>query len=68
MPKGESSGQAEDDLNHLDLVRVKSGVPVRYYAGAGWTRSGDYSSEADWQAYLAAFAERCVSPITVTVN
>jgi hypothetical protein len=68
LPKGESSGQVEDDLNHLELVKVKSGVPVRYYTGAGWTRSGDFSNEADWRAYLAAFAERSGSPVTVTVN
>ena len=55
FPSGTVEAFVEDDLNHLALVKIHSGQPVRYYAGAGWVRSGDFSSEADWRAYLAAF-------------
>jgi hypothetical protein len=68
LPEGTLASVAEDSLNHLALVKVKPGQPVRYYTGAGWVHSGDFSGEADWRAYLAAFAARAASPITVSVN
>ncbi len=68
LPRGALDSAAEDGLNHLALVRVKSGVPVRYYVGAGWVHSGDFSGEADWRAYLAAFSARVGSPLTVAAN
>jgi hypothetical protein len=56
-------GFAEDPNNYLILAKVKSGVPVRYYAGAGWDRSGDFADVAAWEAYLAAFSARLQAPI-----
>jgi hypothetical protein len=68
LPPDESAALAEDDLNHLALIKVKSGQPVRYYVGAGWVHSGDFSGEGDWREYLAAFAARAASPVSVVVN
>jgi hypothetical protein len=68
LPKGALSSVAEDPLNHLALIKVRSGQPVRYYVGAGWVHSGDFSGEADWRNYLASFAARVESPIIVSVN
>jgi pectinesterase len=68
FPSGVLSGMAEDDLNHLALVKVRSGEPVRYYTGAGWVHSGDFASEADWRAYLAAFSARIAAPLSVSIN
>jgi hypothetical protein len=68
LSPGSLVGFAEDDMNHLALVRVESGRPVRYLTGAGWVRSGDFSGEADWRAYLAGFAARLSSPVTVSVR
>ncbi len=68
LPAGVLASTAEDDLNHLALVRVHSGQPVRYYAGAGWTHSGDFTGEADWKSYLGAFAARIGSPLSVSFN
>ncbi len=59
-------GYAADELNHLVLVRAVNARPVTYWAGAGWTKSGDFSSEADWQAYVKACAARANSPIRET--
>jgi hypothetical protein len=68
LPKGSLDSVAEDGLNRLALVKVKSGEKVRYYTGAGWVHSGDFSGEADWRAYLAAFSARVASPLSVSVN
>ncbi len=66
-PEVEFAGFAEDAQNYLILARVKSGVPLRYFAGAGWDRSGDFADVAAWEAYLGAFAKRLRSPVTSTV-
>ena len=60
-----AAGYAEDPLNQLILAQAVSGRPLRYWAGAGWTRSGDFASEADWKAYVADFARRLASPVKV---
>jgi pectinesterase len=62
---GAFRGYAEDALNHLILTTAVAGQPLRYWAGAGWTRSGDFASEADWKAYVADFARRLQSPIKI---
>ena len=68
LPAGADAGLAEDSLNHLALVKVRSGRPATYYVGAGWVHGGDFSGEADWQAYLAAFSARVAAPISVSVD
>lgn len=67
-PQVEFVGFAEDADNFLILAKAKSGVPLRYYAGAGWDRSGDFPDVASWEAYLAAFAARLRSPLVVKVT
>jgi hypothetical protein len=66
-PQAEFAGFAEDAQNYLILAKVKSGAPFRYYAGAGWDRSGDFADVAAWEAYLSAFSARLKSPVTATV-
>jgi hypothetical protein len=68
LNQGLAASAAEDELNHLALVKVTSGQTIRYYAGAGWVHSGDFSGEADWRAYLAAFAARVDAPVCVVVH
>ncbi len=67
LPGGKLKGFAEDALNELALTQAVSGAPVAYYIGAGWTRSGDFPTKESWEKYLAAFAARVNSPITVTI-
>ncbi len=62
------AGYAEDDRNLLVLAKAKPGEPVRYLAGAGWSRAGDFTSKAAWDTYVAQAAARLNSPIKVTVQ
>ena len=65
LAPGEFQGYGEDALNHLVLAKAVAGQPVRYWAGAGWTKSGDFASEADWKAYVADCARRLQVPIKI---
>ncbi len=58
----------EADGNHLVVSRVPAGQPASYYAGFGWTKSGDFRGVGDWEAYLGAFAKRLRSPVRVAVD
>jgi hypothetical protein len=69
-----SSGYAKDSpdgsgkFNHLLLVKVYDKAPLRYYAGAGWNRSGQFKDRAAWEAYVQDFAARVAHPLAVTVS
>ena len=67
MPLGAFVGFTADSLNELILAKATSGQPLRYYAGAGWSKAGEFKSQADWNAYVAACAMRAASPIKITV-
>jgi hypothetical protein len=58
-------GFTEDAFNRLVLVKAVSGQPLRYYVGAGWTKSGDFSSKEDWNTYVATAAKCAQSPIKI---
>lgn len=61
-------GFAEDERNHLLLAKATAGMPLRYYAGAGWTKAGEFTTQESWNAYVAAFAARLKSPLKVTLS
>lgn len=46
------------------LMSVKTGEPLIYYAGAGWSKSG-FPQISDWENYVANFADRLRSPLKV---
>ena len=54
--------------NHLLLVKARDGVPLRYYIGAGWNRSGHFTDRASWEAYVQAFAAAVAHPLFVVVR
>ncbi|AKC83391.1 hypothetical protein IMCC26134_12540 [Verrucomicrobia bacterium IMCC26134] len=62
------SGFAEDSLNQLILAKVAPNQPLRYLAGAGWDRSGQFASQAEWLACVAAESARARSPVTVSLS
>lgn len=62
------AGFAEDDRNHLVLAKATSGTPLRYYAGAGWSKAGEFTSQESWNAYVAAFAARLKSPLKIALT
>jgi hypothetical protein len=54
---------------HLEMVtKAMSGVPVDFWAGAGWDRSGDFRNYDDWKEYVANYAKCVASPLTVTIS
>jgi len=54
--------------NHLLLVKAHDGVALRYFVGAGWNRSGQFSDRAGWESYVKAFAAAVAKPLTITVS
>ncbi len=68
IPPDAFVGFAEDSTQYLLIGKGTTGVPHTYYAGAGWTRSGDFASEQDWQEYLSRFAARRQEPLGVRVT
>jgi pectinesterase len=48
----------------LFVFEARPGRPLRYYAGAGWSKS-DIADQRAWNRYLAGFAARLKSPLQV---
>ena len=68
LPSAAKPAFAADDKNQLILASVQSGQPLRYYAGAGWSRGGDFATRQDWNKYVAAAAARARNPVKVTFS
>jgi hypothetical protein len=68
LPGSGFNSMAEDSTQFLALSSARVGEAFTYYAGAGWTRSGDFAFEADWKTYLAGAAARLQSPLIITVT
>ncbi len=62
------SGFAEDERNQLFLAKAVSGQPLRYFAGAGWSKAGEFTTPQAWNDYVAACAARARSPVQVTLS
>lgn len=52
----------------LAITQAEPGKPLEYYFGACWDRSGDFTNQAQWDAYVKRFAERRDQPLQVTVG
>ncbi len=61
-------GYAEDDRNQLVLAKAKAGQALAYYAGAGWSRAGDFPTRQAWLDYVAACAARIRAPVKVSTE
>lgn len=59
---------SEDKDQYLIIGRAKTGKAFTYYAGAGWTRSGDFSSIDDWSNYLDQCAQKLRAPLKVSIG
>ena len=62
------AGWAQDSSQYIVLGEAKRGRTFTYYAGAGWTRSGDFTSVKDWNSYLDRFAAGLRSPLQVSIT
>jgi uncharacterized protein DUF4861 len=58
----------EDKGNSLVVARVPTEKSAVYYAGFGWSKSGDFRIVEDWDRYLTQYAARLRSPLEVTVT
>jgi hypothetical protein len=58
----------QDDRNFLMLTKIDPAAPSVYYAGFGWTGSGDFKSVEDWDRYLDDCAARLGAPVEVTIQ
>jgi hypothetical protein len=43
------------DHHYLALIKVSPGKPFVYYAGAGWSKGGDFPDGEAWVKYLRAY-------------
>jgi hypothetical protein len=68
VPADNFTGFAEDERNQLMLARVASGQTLTYYAGAGWSKAGEFTTQAAWQEYVASCAARARSPIKISTQ
>jgi hypothetical protein len=54
--------------NHLLLAKARDGVPLRYFTGAGWNRSGQFADRAAWESYVKSFAATVANPLRISVS
>ncbi|MDB4875050.1 MAG: pectinesterase [Gemmatimonadetes bacterium] len=68
VPRDIITDWKETDDHYLAIARAKSGQPVSYWIGAGWTDSGDFRDVRDWWSYLDQWSSRLSAPIKITVE
>jgi pectinesterase len=58
-----------EDKDHYFLTApFVVGEPFVCFAGAGWTRSGDFSSDQDWYEHIALCAEKLKFPLIISLK
>ena len=62
------TGFAEDDCNQLVLARVAAGQTLRYFAGAGWSKAGEFATKDAWNTYVAGCVARFRSPVKIAFD
>jgi len=61
--------ETADAAEHvLAIGAVRPGRPLVHYAGAGWTKSGDFASADEWNAYVEHWARRLNAPLKIQVG
>ena len=68
VPKETFTGMHETAVHLLVSGTVELGRTAVYYAGAGWTRSGDFKNADEWNRYLAMYAHRIESPLKISLS
>lgn len=67
VPAASFQGFAADDRNDLILAKATAGQPLRYYARAGWSKAGEFTTKEKRDASIAAASARITSPFNVTL-
>jgi hypothetical protein len=60
-------GNTEDGKNYLVTTKLPADKVATYYAGFGWSKSGDFNGPEEWDRYVAQFATRLRSPLQVSL-
>jgi hypothetical protein len=60
--------EAEDQKNHLLLVKAGADNSVSYWAGFFWDKSGQFASYDAWKTYVDQFSQGLASPLEVNVS
>jgi len=68
LPRDAVVDWKETSDHYLAISHARSGEPVSYWVGAGWTASGDFHEVRDWWAYLDQWAQRLSTPIKTTIS
>lgn len=63
--KSYSTSFGGDKTQWLIKGKTQTGKKIIYYAGFGWTRSGDFNSFDDWNNYMKEFSLKIQSPIEI---
>lgn len=68
LPQGAGAAMAADTLGHaVAIVPVRSGEPMVYYSGSGWSQGGVADMEA-WLALVAEQRAKIEQPLRVTLR
>jgi len=57
----------ETEDHYLLIAKASTEEQFIYYAGACWSKSGDFDTVDDWDAYLQQFASRIASPVKIEI-
>jgi len=68
LPRDAVVDWKETSDHYFAVSRARSGEPVSYWTGAGWTDSGDFRDVRDWWTYLDQWAQRLSAPIKLTLE
>ena len=59
---------ADDRDQYLIIGKTKANEPFTYYAGAGWSKSSDFTTENDWNSYLRICARKLRKPLKLSIR
>jgi pectinesterase len=68
VPHKGQVGMTDQKEQCMLTLNVRQGVPVTYYAGAGWTRSGDFKTQDDWMRLLKQWSRAIAEPVVITMK
>jgi hypothetical protein len=54
--------------NYLIVAKIAADGTAAWYAGAGWSKSGDFKSVEDWDAYIEQASRRLRAPVQVALK
>ena len=62
------AGEFRDNEHVFLTAPARALDPFIWYAGAGWSKSGDFANAAAWTAYVEQAAARVKTPLKVTLR